>query len=139
MFIDKVTYKDYDGNEVTEELHFNLTTAECYEFDFLTEGGLEPYLERIQEERDRKELLKVFKTILSRSFGVRRGKGFYKSDTIREDFEASPAYSEMFMKLATDGDYTSAFITGVFPREMQEAAAAENAENSEELEISEIH
>ena len=49
-----MTYKDYDGNERTEDFWFNLTKAEAAKLEFGTTGGVSKMIERIIQEQDAK-------------------------------------------------------------------------------------
>lgn len=118
MIKEVITYKDFDGNERTDTCHFNLTKAECMEMELTTPGGLQQMIEQIVAEKDNKKIVKIFKDIILKSYGKKSpdGKHFYKSDEISAEFAATEAYSELFMKLATDHEAASRFINGVIPQ-----------------------
>ena len=110
-----ITYTDYDGNERTEDFYFNLSNAEVMEANLNMEGGLKAYIEQIIAAKDQLKLVKLFKEVLMMSVGKKSpdGRLFMKSDTIRAEFEASPAYSEIYMGLVTDADAAGKFIDAV--------------------------
>lgn len=131
MFKRTLTYKDYDGNERTEDFYFNLTKAECMEMELSTDGGLQNMLDRIVKAKDNKKIVELFKEIILKSYGEKSpdGKHFYKSKEISDAFASTEAYSELFMELATDSEAATSFMNGVVPQIPQEAldqAAAEN-------------
>jgi len=121
-----ITYKDYDGNDRTEDFYFNLSKAECMEMELSTDGGMQQMIERIVSEKDNAKIVKVFKEIILKSFGKKSpdGKRFYKSEEISSEFAATEAYSELFMELATDADAASRFISSVLPVAPEDAQKA---------------
>lgn len=62
----------------------------------------------------------LFKEIIHKSYGVKSpdGRRFMKSPEILEDFLQTEAYSELFVKLATDADEATAFVNGIVPKNM---------------------
>lgn len=115
-----VTYTDFNGDEVTEVLYFHLTKPELIEMEVESSGGLSTMLQRISENGDRKAIVAEFKKIVLTAYGEKSddGKIFRKSDTIRENFASSAAYSQLFMELATDETAAAEFINGVMPKDL---------------------
>lgn len=115
-----VTYTDFDGNERTEELYFNLTKAELMELQMSEIGGLEKRLKGIIMAQNGVEIMKFFKDIFLNSYGVKSpdGRRFIKNNEVREDFEQTEAYSQLFMELVTDADKMADFIKGVIPSDL---------------------
>lgn len=115
-----VTYTDFNGDEVTEVLYFHLTKPELIEMEVESSGGLSTMLQRISENGDRKAIVAEFKKIVLTAYGEKSddGKIFRKSDTIRENFSSSAAYSQLFMELATDETAAAEFINGVMPKDL---------------------
>ena len=112
-----ITYTDYDGETRTETHWFNLTKAEILEMELLTVGGMEKMIQNIIETQDVPSLVKLFKTLIDKSYGVKSpdGKRFIKSHEALQEFKETEAYSELFMELATDSDAASKFIEGIVP------------------------
>lgn len=112
-----VNYVDFNGEEQTEDFYFNLTKAEITEMELEQEGGLTAHIEKITEAKNNKELIALFKHILTKSVGRRSedGKRFIKTEAIREEFMSSEAYSTIFMELAFDDQAAVEFMTGVIP------------------------
>lgn len=134
MYKETTKYVDFNGNEQTEDLMFNLTRTELIELETETEGGLEETINKISNEQDTKKLIDLFKKILVKSYGKvsEDGKRFIKNDAMKEEFMQSAAYDEMFMSLATDADKAQKFINSILPRELvaaQQAAIPAPAEN----------
>lgn len=112
-----ITYTDYNGVERKEDFYFNLSKAELMEMEMSTTGGMDDLLKRIMKESDNKKLVELFKGIILKALGEKSpdGKRFIKNDQIRENFEQSEAYTELFMELIGDADAAANFIKGVVP------------------------
>lgn len=121
-----ITYKDYDGNDRTEDFYFNLSKAECMEMELSTNGGMEQLIRRIVSEKDSAKIVKLFKELILKAYGKKSldGKHFFKSEEISNEFAATEAYSELFMELATDVDAAGKFVAAVMPVSQEEAQAA---------------
>ena len=117
MLTKTVKYVDFNGNERTETLNFNLTTAEVTEMEMSMVGGMTATINRIIEAQDMKELIAIFKDLILKSYGVKSldGRQFIKNDKLREEFSQTQAYSDLFMELATDADAAAKFVEGIMP------------------------
>lgn len=117
MLTKKITYKDFNGNELTEEFYFNLSKPELMEMQLSVDGGFDKFLNKVIEEKDNAKLLNLFKMFILKSFGVKSedGKRFIKNDAYTEAFTQTNAYSELYMSLVTNTDEAIAFITGIVP------------------------
>ena len=125
------TFEDYEGASRTEDFYFHLTKAEIMEMDFLEDGGLQKTIEKIVATQDRKALIEIFKKLVIGSYGEKSadGRRFMKNDDIRKNFTETEAYSQIFMKLATDDKEATAFINGILPKDLQEEVKKQNMEN----------
>lgn len=121
-----ITYKDYNGVEHTEDFYFNLNKAEITELEMSKNGGMSGLIEQIINTRDNAKIVQIFKEIILMSYGQKSidGKRFIKSDALREEFEQSEAYSELFMELATDADAGAKFINAIIPAQLAEEIKA---------------
>ena len=128
MVVEKIKYADFNGLEREEEFMFNLTEAEITEMELTTDGGLSDSIKKIIAAQDTPEIIKVFKMLLLKSYGEKSadGRRFVKSEKLSEEFSQTNAYSQLFMKLATDDKAAVAFINGIMPDSMQEKAAGNN-------------
>lgn len=119
-----VTYKDFNDEEVTEDLFFHLSKAELVEMEMAHEGGLSAALKRIIDAEDGKAIIAEFKEIILGSYGKKSpdGRRFIKNQQIREEFESSEAYSTLFMELVTETQSAIDFINGIVPAGMAEEA-----------------
>ena len=120
-----ITYEDYDGNTLTEDFYFNLSKAELIEIESSVPGGISAKLENISKSGDGAEIIKTFKDIILKSYGVKSadGKRFMKSEEISKSFEETEAYSELFYELALDAEKAAAFINGIMPKKLIEEAS----------------
>lgn len=128
MVVEKIKYTDFNGIEREEEFMFNLTEAEITEMELTTDGGLSDSIKKIIAAQDTPQIIKVFKMLLLKSYGEKSadGRRFVKSEKLSENFSQTNAYSQLFMKLATDDKAAVAFINGIMPDSMQEKAAGNN-------------
>ncbi len=117
MLVKKIKYTDYNGVEKEEDFYFNLNKAELMELEIGTEGGFGEKIKTIVDAKDNAQILNTFKKLVLMAYGVKSedGKRFIKSDKLREEFQQTEAYSELFMELATNADAASAFINGIVP------------------------
>ncbi len=119
-----LTYKDYNDVERTEDFYFNLSKAEIAEMQLETEGGLGEYIQKIVDAKSQVEIVKLFKKLLLKSYGVKSpdGRRFIKSEALSEEFTQTEAYSILFMELATNSEAASAFVNGILPKDLPTAA-----------------
>lgn len=113
-----VTYTDYNGNSRTEDFYFNLNKAEVLELELSTDGGLEAFVNKVVAEHDTRNLCSLFKSLVLKAYGVKSldGKRFEKSQKLRDEFEQTEAYAEIFTTLATDTDAAIEFFNGIIPK-----------------------
>lgn len=120
MLKETMTYTDYNGTERTEDFYFNLTKAEIMEMEMSTSGGLAEYIQRIVAAQDAPAIIKTFKDLILLAYGRKSldGKRFEKTQELRDEFAQTEAYSQLFMKLATDADAAAKFVNGIMPADM---------------------
>lgn len=118
-----ITYTDYDGKQRTEDFYFNLTQAEIIELNMSPMGGLDNTLRKIIKETNTGKIVEMIKHIILMAYGEKSfdGKKFIKKDPatgrkLADDFEESPAFSELFMELLGDEKKAAAFINGIIPQ-----------------------
>lgn len=113
-----IKYTDYNDQQVAEDFYFNLSKAELLEM--VKVGGLDETIQRIIATENVADLILEFKKIILMSIGVKSedGRRFIKNDTLRQEFEQTAAYSELFMELSTDADAASTFMNAVIPKDM---------------------
>lgn len=120
MLKKEITYEDFDGNEVTEVLYFNLSSTELLEMETSADGGMQRMLERIIETQDMRKMLEEFKKILLASYGKRSddGKRFIKNEQLREEFQETGAFDALFMQMAEDPTGAAKFVAGILPKKL---------------------
>lgn len=125
MIKKNITYIDYNGTERKEDFYFNLTKAEIMEMEMSTKGGLAEMIQRIVAAQDQPSIIKIFKDLIMKSYGVKSpdGKRFIKNDEVLEEFVQTEAFSQLFMELATDTEAASNFVNGIVPADMAKQLA----------------
>lgn len=126
MFKDTVSFEDYNGDNVTETLYFNISKPELAKLNYSVSETYLSKLEKMQEalkahdESIIGEVVDFFEEIVSLSYGVKSedGKRFIKSEEITEEFMQSNAYEQIFMKLINDEDYVEKFFLGIIPSDV---------------------
>ena len=115
-----INYTNYNGEQKTKDCYFNLSKAEIAEMELEIPGGMAANLKQITEAKDTPSLIKIFKNLILRSYGVKSSDGerFIKNQQVREEFEQSEAYSELFMELATNADSAAEFVNGIIPADL---------------------
>lgn len=115
MIKQTVSYLDFNGQEITEDLYFNLTNAEYVRLTGKVGGDISDYAQQLVAEGKHGEMLEFIENLILSSYGVRTpdGRGFKKTKEIRENFEYSIAFSEIFETLLSDPDKASAFASGL--------------------------
>jgi hypothetical protein len=110
-----ITYKDFDGNERSDTLYFNLTDVEIARLEVKFPGGLEKYVNDLNAEERPDEILDLFEAVLSMSYGEKSedGRYFHKPADKTQAFIESAAYNALFIELLTDADKAAAFFTAV--------------------------
>ena len=124
MIKEAITYTDYNGVSRTEDFYFNLTKAEVMELEMSTKGGLAEMIQRIVAAQDQPAIIKIFKDLIIKAYGVKSpdGKRFIKNQEVVDDFVQTEAFSELFMKLATDADAAAKFVNGIVPADLAKQA-----------------
>lgn len=115
MFKQSVTYTDFNGNERTEDFYFHLSLPEVTRIEAKIGKPIEEYVKELAEDKDMSKLLAFLEEIILNSYGKKTidGKSFHKSKELREEFEYSQAYAEIFEMLITDPDLARKFGEGV--------------------------
>lgn len=137
MLKEKITYVDFNGQEVTEAFYFNLTKAETIELEASIEGGLSSWIQDISVPKNPGMVIDTFKKMLAKSYGEKTpdGKHFFKNELISSSFFASAAYSQLFEKLISDAEYAQYFVNNLLhdpkkatqPTEVQQQFSQTNA------------
>lgn len=116
MYKIPLTYTVLDtGEQVTRDFWFNLNKADVVKMHLTLDGGFDGFLEKLKSDPDVKSVMEVFDELILRSYGKRTPEGkFVKSRELSQEFAASDAYSELFLKLLDNEDnFANKFIEGV--------------------------
>lgn len=127
MYKKTITYMDYNGIDRTEDFFFNFTEAELTELQMSVNGGYAEMIQRIADSKDINALINVLKELICKSYGIKSddGRRFIKKPELTEEFTQTPAYSALYMELATDEKKAAEFINKVIPSNL--AAKVEKA------------
>ena len=115
-----INYTDYNGNERTEDFYFHLSKAELMEMEMGTTGGLAEMIKRIVAAQDAPAIMKIFKDLILKAYGVKSpdGKRFIKKQDLIDEFAQTEAYSQLFMELAMDANKAAEFVNGIMPADI---------------------
>lgn len=133
MLKETITYEDYNGTTRTEDFYFNLTEAEVMEMQMSKSGGLAATIRRIIAAQDEPAIVNIFKELVLKAYGEKSldGKYFIKINDagipVSRAFSQTEAYSQLYMKLATNTEAAIRFVNGIVPAK----AAEEMAKNEE--------
>lgn len=119
MWKETITYKDFYGEERTEEFRFHLSKAECAEKQMkYAGGGYAEFLKRIVDAKNQETIVDLFKQFILDAYGEisQDGRRFVKSPELSKAFSETEAFSILYMKLATDDEYAAKFVNGVIPK-----------------------
>jgi hypothetical protein len=120
MHTHTISYTNFNGEERTKQLNFNLTEAELTKLqkDYLHEGGIQVVMNRAIESGDSKQLLDFFELLVHRSYGIKSADGeeFEKNPELMRRFENQAFYSDLYMSFFQDeGRVGQEFIRQVMP------------------------
>lgn len=115
MFKQEITYTDFNGNERKEDFYFHLSIPEVTRIEAEIGKPIKEYTEELAASMDMKKLLTFLEMIVLNAYGKKTsdGRSFHKSKELREEFEYSQAYAELFEKLLTNPDLAHKFGEGV--------------------------
>lgn len=131
------TYKDFDGNERTEDFCFNLTEKETIDLRLTSEGGLEKKVQKIIQAQNHKEIIDTITQIIDTAYGVKSldGKYFDKSPEHLAKFKQTQAYSDIFMELSTNDEEAAKFVVGIVPESLKDEVQKSSNDMNKKLEV----
>lgn len=135
MFKKTITYTDFDDNERTESYYFHMNKAEAY--DWLlglpteTRAKMQAAVEEQNASLSESEILAMMhyiRDLILTSVGEKSedGRRFVKTDDYRKEFSQTEAFAQIYSELMENSDEASAFINGVMPKDLVEAAEKAN-------------
>lgn len=135
-----IKFKDYDDKDQVEDFYFNISKGEAVMMEMAAVDaeveGLTDKIERLMKSRNGKEIVEVFKDIMSLSYGVKTADGrFLKEDALGRPlavhFRSTGAYSELAFELATNAELGAEFINGLMPKTFREDVRKEVADRQD--------
>lgn len=129
MFSKEMKYVDYNGNDRTETLYFNLNSAEIAKLEAKSEGGLKGYITRIMEEQDIGKIWDLFEKIVMLSYGKKMADGSFAKENgaLAAKFSETKAYSDfMVWLLSNDGANAVEFVNHIIPNDAPAGANGNN-------------
>lgn len=111
MFKHTVEYKDFNGHDRKEDLYFHLSLPEVTRLQAEIGTDIESHVKDLVANQDMNTLLAFLEKMLLNSYGRKTadGKSFHKSKELRDAFEYSQAYAEIFEQVMTNPDLARKF------------------------------
>lgn len=111
MFKHEIEYKDFNGNERKEDFYFHLSLPEVTRLEAEIGMALDKHIEILQKNNKITELLAFMEKIILNAYGQKTsdGKSFIKNKQLRDEFEYSQAYAELFEQLIMKPDLAKKF------------------------------
>lgn len=115
MFKHNIKYVDFNGTEREEDFYFHLSVPELTRIEAEIDKPLEQHIKELTANQDMKTLLEFLERIILSSYGQKTsdGKAFIKNKNLRDEFEYSQAYAEMFEQIILDHDLARKFAAGI--------------------------
>ncbi len=116
MFKHTIEYTDFNGMQRKEDFYFHLSLPEVIRIEAELGGvSIEEYTRKVATDKNLDEMLKFIEKLILNSYGKKTsdGKSFHKSKELREEFEYSQAYAELFEEMLTSPDLARKFGAGV--------------------------
>lgn len=116
MFKKTIKYVDFNGTERTEDFFFHMSTPEATRLQAKF-GAVEfdEYANNLAANKDLKGMINFIEDLILSSYGKKSEDGltFLKNPKIREEFEYSQAYAELFEELLTNSETMEQFAQGI--------------------------
>lgn len=122
-----MTYTDYNGVQRTEDFYFHLSEAELLEMETGVDGGLTAMMNKLIATNNVPEVMKIFKDLVLKAYGEKSadGRRFLKVDDrgvpLYIAFSQIPAYSDLYVTLATNADEAAKFMNGIVPAKAEKS------------------
>lgn len=128
-----VTYENFDGENVTEDLYFHLNIKELQEMENW-DPSLTERIAKLTKTEDGKDAFNLMRDIIETAYGERAsdGKRFLKSPEIRNMFTEGLAYDEVIIQFLDGTTDLGKFIEGLLPKKVFELAKKNSKKDVEE-------
>ena len=128
-----VTYENFDGENVTEDLYFHLNIKELQEMENW-DPSLTERIAKLTKTEDGKDAFNLMRDIIETAYGERSsdGKRFLKSPEIRNMFTEGLAYDEVVIQFLDGTTDLGKFIEGLLPKKVFELAKKNTKKDVEE-------
>lgn len=128
-----VTYENFDGENVTEDLYFHLNIKELQEMENW-DPSLTERIAKLTKTEDGKDAFNLMRDIIEVAYGERAsdGKRFLKSPEIRNMFTEGLAYDEVIIQFLDGTTDLGKFIEGLLPKKVFELAKKNSKSEVEE-------
>lgn len=128
-----VTYENFDGENVTEDLYFHLNIKELQEMENW-DPSLTERIAKLTKTEDGKDAFNLMRDIIEVAYGERAsdGKRFLKSPEIRNMFTEGLAYDEVIIQFLDGTTDLGKFIEGLLPKKVFELAKKNSKKDVEE-------
>lgn len=137
MLKKSITYTNpFTEQEVTEEHYFHISKADLVEMEMEEHSatyktkdgaeltGMQAKLQRIIDAEDGKAIMIELKDMIRRSYGLKDGDNFRKSEAIWQNFSSTEAFSQLLFELCTDASMSAEFMNGIVPSNLAQEAAS---------------
>lgn len=117
-----ISHEDLDGNPISEDWYFTLGKTDVLEMDIVHEHDDVPaYLASILKDAKNhsREILELWKEMLFRSVGQRKGNLLVKDEATLQKFRYSGAYEQFLGELLDEEDAGASFFMSIMPKEVQ--------------------
>lgn len=111
MFKHTVAYKDFNGNDRKDDLYFHLSLPEVTRFQAEIGKDIEDHVKELVANQELNTLLAFMEKMMLNAYGQKTsdGKSFFKSKEMRDAFEYSQAYAEIFEEMMTNPELAKKF------------------------------
>lgn len=126
MLKETLTYKDFNGEDRTDDFYFHFNALEWLRFD-KKYGGVREYIQKAVRDNDEYGILNMLEDLVKSSYGEKSSDGirFIKSPELTERFTQTEAYSDMLIGFFTDTQKGIDFFNRLVPDEIKAEEANE--------------
>jgi hypothetical protein len=115
MFKQNITYVDFNGQERKEDFYFHLSLPEVTRLEADIGRPMEEHIKDLASSQDLKTLIDFLEKVILNAYGRKSadGRSFMKSKELRQEFEFSQAYAELFEMILTNPELARKFGEGM--------------------------